>query len=462
MPSHTTLKSGKPKKNKNKIGRVFLLFLLLIIIAAGAIGAIIVLETEKPLVSLRSDVKFLGRDAEIGYQVTDRKQGIRSITVTIEQEGQTKELARETYPRKTWFYGAGPAEVEGTIKFNNKEAKLKDGGAELVVTVRDFSLNGMLRGNVTTFRHPVTIDTKAPRVTIEHSQRYILPGGSGIVVYKLSEAAVNHGVEVNDHFFKGYPLQNSENLKIAYIALDWNAEAIATSRVVASDMAGNTGQTIFTMIMKQPDYKKDRINVGDSFLNSKVPEFEQYYPEMKGSILDKYLYTNNEIRKRNAETIRKLCSSPEPKRLWKDSFLRMAGAPKAGFADQRTYYYQDKPGDHQVHLGMDIASTAAVDIKAANRGKVIFAEYLGIYGNTIILDHGQGVFSLYSHLSHIGTEVGEIVDQGAVIGNSGSTGMAGGDHLHFSMLIHGYFVNPKEWWDQHWINVNINDVLQEL
>lgn len=462
MPSQKTLKSGAPRKNKSKIGRLFLLFLLLVIIAAGAVGGIILFETEKPLVSLRSEVKYLGRNSEIPYTVTDRKQGIRSITATIVQDGQAKDLVTETYRRKTWFYGAGPAEVEGTIKIDSKDAKLKDGEAELVVTVHDFSLNGMLRGNVTTSRYAVTIDTKAPRITIEHSQRYILPGGSGIVVYQLSEEANRHGVEVNDHFFSGYPLQNRENLYISYIALDWDAESISQSRIVATDMAGNTGQAVFSMILKQADYKKDQINVGDGFLNSKIPEFEQYYPEMKGSSLDKYLFANNEIRKRNAETIRKLCSSSDPRQLWKDSFLRMAGAPKAGFADQRTYYYQGKPVDHQVHLGMDIASTAAVDIKAANRGKVIFGEYLGIYGNTIILDHGQGVFSLYSHLSRIGAEVGEIVDQGAVIGNSGATGMAGGDHLHFSMLIHGYFVNPKEWWDQHWIDVNIKDVLQEL
>ncbi|MDW7771854.1 MAG: M23 family metallopeptidase [Desulfobulbaceae bacterium] len=462
MASQAKLRSGTPKKGKSKIGRIFILILVLIIIAAGGLAAIILFETEKPLVSLTEETGYFGQEAAIAFQATDRKQGIRSVSIAIEQKGNTTELFQNNFQRRTWFYGAGPAETEGVVVFDNKKAKLQDGEAELIVTARDFSLNRMLQGNAAVSRYPVMIDTKLPRVTIEHSQRYILQGGSGIVVYDISEPAERHGVEVNDDFFQGYPMHNQENRYIAYIALDWNADTIKNSRVVAVDMAGNEGQAVFSMVLKQAAYKKDRIGVGDDFLNAKVPEFEQYYPEMTGSMLDKYLFTNNEVRKRNAETIRELCGSPEPKGLWADSFLRMAGAPKAGFADQRTYFYQGNAIDQQVHLGMDIASTAAVEIKAANRGKVVFADYLGIYGNTVILDHGQGIFSLYSHLSRLEAEAGRIVDKGVVIGRSGATGMAGGDHLHFSMLVHGKFVNPVEWWDQHWIDVNIKDILEQL
>ena len=131
----------------------------------------------------------------------------------------------------------------------------------------------------------------------------------------------------------------------------------------------------------------------------------------------------------------------------------------AGFAEHRTYYYSNAEIDQQVHLGVDLASTKRAEIKAANRGNVVFAEYLGIYGNTVILDHGQGIFSLYSHMSQIGVAAGELVDKGAVIGLSGKTGMAGGDHLHFSILINGIFVSPLEWWDVQWLQVNIEDIL---
>lgn len=462
MAFGTRLKSNAHRKAKLKIGRTLLIILVLLTVSAGGLGAIILFETEKPIIALKKDVRYLGIKTRIPFEVSDRKQGLRSITVSIEQNSRSSELYRKTFPRKTWYYGAGPAQSDGLIEFDNKKIKLKEGDAELIITARDYSLNGMLAGNIAVNRYPVIIDTKLPRVTIEHTQRYMLPGGSGIVIYDISEPVEMQGVSLNGVIFKGFPVPERENRYIAYIALAWDAKKIESSRVIFRDMAGNEGEIVFSMIKKKADYKHDRINVTKGFLDAKIPEFEQYYPEMKGSILDKYLFANNDIRRMNSESIKKLCGTPEEKQLWKDRFLRMSGASKAGFADQRTYYYQDKAVDRQVHLGMDIASTAAVEIKAANRGKVVFAEYLGIYGNTIILDHGQGLFSLYSHLSRIETELEEIVDQGTIIGRSGATGMAGGDHLHFSILIHGMFVTPVEWWDQHWIDINIKDILNSL
>jgi murein DD-endopeptidase MepM/ murein hydrolase activator NlpD len=95
--------------------------------------------------------------------------------------------------------------------------------------------------------------------------------------------------------------------------------------------------------------------------------------------------------------------------------------------------------------------TARVPVHAANDGKVLNASWLGIFGNCVILDHGMGVASLYGHLSSIDIKVGDSVAKGQVLGRSGMTGMAGGDHLHFTMLVGGHPVNPVEWWDAHWI-----------
>jgi len=351
--------------------------------------------------------------------------------------------------------------VNETISLDAKRAGAKEGKAELVITINDFSLNGMLKGNATIARFPVSIDTKPPRVTIQHAQRYIMPGGSGIVVYGLSEPSLRHGVMIDSTLFQGYPLQGSNKRYIAYIGLPWNSSKPENTRVIAVDQAGNEGNAVFSMNFKKPKEKKDRINISDGFLKKKLPEFQEHYPEMKGSDIDRYLIVNRKIRISNAEQIAEICSNTVSEQLWQDRFIRMPGAGKAGFADQRTYYYKNEPIDHQTHLGMDIASTARVAIKAANSGKVIFAEYLGIYGNTVILDHGQGLSSLYSHLSSIDTKPGNMVNKDEVIGKSGTTGMAGGDHLHFSMLVHGIFVTPIEWWDQHWIDVNINNVIND-
>ena len=213
------------------------------------------------------------------------------------------------------------------------------------------------------------------------------------------------------------------------------------------------------MILKKQTLKKDQINISENFLNLKIPEFSQEYPQLSGSMVEQFVYVNSKVRKENYDAIVQASSNPFPSRLWHGKFGRMAGSRMAGFAEHRTYYYNNTEIDQQVHLGVDLASTKRAEIKAANRGNVVLAEYLGIYGNTVILDHGQGIFSLYSHMSQIGVAVGELIDKKTVIGLSGNSGMAGGDHLHFSILINGIFVTPLEWWDIQWLQMNIEDVL---
>ena len=166
---------------------------------------------------------------------------------------------------------------------------------------------------------------------------------------------------------------------------------------------------------------------------------------------------NGELRQKNTAKIASFAARTSPEMLWRgEVFFPFSNtSAEAAFADQRTYLYQGKEVDHQVHLGFDLASFAGTPIVAANRGQVLFAEELGIYGNCVIIDHGMGVQSLYGHLSAIETKPGDMVEKGQRIGRSGMTGLAGGDHLHFTMLVNGQMVNPIEWWDAHWIEDRI-------
>ena len=100
-------------------------------------------------------------------------------------------------------------------------------------------------------------------------------------------------------------------------------------------------------------------------------------------------------------------------------------------------------------------------IVAANNGKVVLADYLGIYGNCVILDHGLGVQSLYAHLSSIDVKPGDNVDKAQPLGRSGMTGLAGGDHLHFTMLVGGYPVNPVDWWSTQWMEDRVLRKIRE-
>ena len=128
---------------------------------------------------------------------------------------------------------------------------------------------------------------------------------------------------------------------------------------------------------------------------------------------------------------------------------------EANFADYRNYIYNGQKVDEQVHLGFDLAVVEKHPILAAADGRVLFAGYMGIYGNTIIIDHGYGLMTLYGHLSSMDVSEGQEITKEQKIGNSGATGLAGGDHLHFSMLIDGVQTNPIEFWDQHWIHDHV-------
>lgn len=449
---------NSPGRKSGFVKKFTLLLLAILIIGTGAV-AFILFETESPTIDPGVTIEFLGSNLELPITVSDSKSGIRSVVIELDQDGQPMQLFNRFFQRKAWLQKGGPAKSSENVEINAKKAGAKDGKAELVIRVRDFSLAGFFKGNETVLRVPVTIDTEAPKVTISHGQRYIRPGGSGIVIYTVSEEAPRHGVVIDDLFYPGFPLGSKGKNYIAYIGLPWDKKQAETTKVIAFDAAGNAGKAVFNPTFKKKRFKKDTINISDGFLKRKIPEFQEHYPDMTGSLIEKYLYANQQVRLMNAEAIKKICENSVPEQLWQDRFLRMPGAGKAGFADQRDYYYKGQVVDHQIHLGMDIASTERVAIKAANRGKVIFADYMGIYGNMVILDHGQGLFSLYSHLSRIDISKDTIVDKDTVIAHSGATGMAGGDHLHFSMLVHGIFVTPVEWWDQHWIDVNIKNLI---
>jgi murein DD-endopeptidase MepM/ murein hydrolase activator NlpD len=248
-------------------------------------------------------------------------------------------------------------------------------------------------------------------------------------------------------------------VRIAFFALRYDQDMNTPMRLFARDAAGNTARGDFDFRTFPKPFKKSRIGLDDRFLERVVPAILEGTTEVRpeGDLLAKFLVVNGELRRKNAEKIASFTAQTAPSLLWAgDVFHPFTNTGvQSAFADQRTYVYQGKDVDQQVHLGFDLASYAGTPIVAANAGKVLFADELGIYGNCVIVDHGMGVQSLYGHLSSIDVKPGDMVRKEQQLGRSGMTGMAGGDHLHFTMLVDGQMVNPVEWWDAHWIEDRI-------
>ncbi|MHB1015568.1 MAG: M23 family metallopeptidase [Desulfurivibrionaceae bacterium] len=450
---------AKAKKNKSA-------FPLLVLGGAGLLGLVLATffwlagDMGKPQVVISGDSAHIGLTRKISFAASDAKSGLRSVQVVLTQDNKKAVLFEKVYPRRGYFSGAGPKKIEQAIEITPKTLGFKDGPAELVVTVADFSWWNWLKGNITEQSSAVTIDTKPPVISVMDSPQYIKGGGAGVVVYRVNEPVGRHGVQVNDIFYPGFPLpKRGEGVYGACMGLPYDTAALEKAFVVATDLAGNEAKASFTMNLHVRKIVSDKITVSDEFLSAKLPEFDSHYPELSGTPVEQYVKVNNEVRLANYKKIQEVCSKFQPERLWDGRFIRMDGSPRAGYADHRAYLHNGEKIDEQVHLGVDIASLEHANVEAANRGVVVFADYLGIYGNAIILDHGQGIFSLYAHLSQINVPVGSMVEKGSVIGLTGHTGMAGGDHLHFSILVNGIFVDPVEWWDEDWLKIHMLSVL---
>ena len=213
--------------------------------------------------------------------------------------------------------------------------------------------------------------------------------------------------------------------------------------------------------LKSVRYKKSTLVLSDAFLQNKVVPLLTDAAAREGAPKDVFVAVNRRLRKENEDRITAITKKVTPSILWKDAFAQLSNSKvEANFADKRTYTYKSEPIDTAYHLGYDLSVTKNTPVEAANSGTVAFTGDLGIYGNTVILDHGLGLFTLYGHLSSVDVKAGDSVGRRQVLGKTGETGLAAGDHLHFGVYLDGVAVLPVEWWDQKWIDDNIKPKLE--
>jgi len=319
-----------------------------------------------------------------------------------------------------------------------------------------------MHGNQTEFTKDFVVDTQPPTLEVLEGQHYINQGGSECVIYRVSEDTARSGVLVGSHFFPGFPVAGASDKKLhfALFALQYDWPADTPMKVVAADAAGNEVSAEFWHKVFPKKFRSRDIPLEDAFIAKVVPEITSHTPDVKdqGDPVKTFVEINSNLRKKNHEAVAKLAASSPGQFLWNGPFLQLSNSKvESFFADRRTYVYQGKPVDQQDHVGFDLSVVEHNPIAAANDGKVVLAEYFGIYGNTVLLDHGAGLISLYGHMSQIDVKPGQMVKKNETLGKSGTTGLAAGDHLHFGLFLNGVPVNPTEWWDEKWIKDHVLD-----
>ena len=426
------------------------LFLLLIIVGLISAGVFYFRDTKQPQVSLTPGSGPISKKSTIMLALNDEGMGLKNIEVTVIQGADRIPLLKRDFPAKTSVTD---------IEIDLSSLKLKQGEIQIEVLANDHSIYHLGKGNSAQKIYSLTYDTRPPVISILSKAHNFTKGGSGLVTFNINEEAENVGVQFGDYFFPAY-MQDSGTYACLFAYPYDTTEKTFVPRVVARDLAGNERQAGIYYRAKNKKFRHRQIKVSDSFLTQKVPEFESIVSD-QGEPIDIFLEVNGKIRQQNRDFIAELGLKTAHQPLWDGAFRRQPKAASlAQFADYRTYYYKGKPVDKQVHLGQDLASVAQDELIAENIGEVVWAEYLGIYGQCVVIDHGLGLQSLYAHMSQLNVQEGDMVTKGQVIGRSGATGMAGGDHLHLGMFVSGVPVQPIEWWDKNWLKNNINSKLQ--
>jgi murein DD-endopeptidase MepM/ murein hydrolase activator NlpD len=349
--------------------------------------------------------------------------------------------------------------------------QLQGGAARLRVTAIRPVLFGLRQAQSNAVRD-IEVRLTPPRLAVVSRFHYVNLGGSEMITYRVSPAESRSGVLVGDYEYSGFPASGAglthadPELRVAFFALLWDQDLRTPIKLFAQDEVGNESTADFDYRIFPRRFRQSRITLEDRFLAKVVPAILQGSPdfavENPADLLASFRRINGELRRQNNAQLAEFSRLTAPRVLWSGAFRQLSGtAVEGGFADQRTYLYNGRDVDHQVHLGFDLASTVAAPVLAANSGRVVHAGWLGIYGNCVVIDHGMGLQSLYAHLSSIEVKAGDTLKQGDRLGRSGSTGLAAGDHLHFTTLLGGRPVTPIDWWSTQWVQDRIMRKLRE-
>ncbi|MEA3383759.1 MAG: M23 family metallopeptidase [Campylobacterota bacterium] len=446
------------EKKKNKSGVLFISLFIICVAAFAYVYLSPAFEQNKPNIQCEDKI-YWNLKSNLNIQIDD-ESGIKYYKVTF-VDGQKDIVLDQSVL----------SNIQKNLTLEIKPPKLdmfyKGIDVKVQIEVVDNSKWNFMEGNKAIKTIDIKVDTKKPVANVLANSRYIQRGGSAAVVVEVKDDNLKEMyISFNDEKrFKLTPYYK-ENFYVALIAWPIDFEEFNRVNLVAIDKASNKTTTKVPLYIQKKKIKIDNIQLSDQFIkNISASVLEQSGEPIPQKVEDIFIYSNKELRAKNIKTLETVAlKAMENKQIDEfniNSFKRLRGSKTvAGFAERRHYYLGENKINEAWHLGIDWASVRKATIKTSNDGEVVFKGYIGLYGNTIIVDHTMGLASLYAHTSSQNVEVGQKISKGKKIANTGSTGAVFGDHLHFGILIQGVEVNPIEWMDRNWIKTRITNILK--
>ncbi len=442
-------------------GRLWGILFVVAVVVVASVGAFRQCEGGAPTLEHPERVSLGRSGTVVTVRAADEGTGLRGLRATLVHAEGEAVLLDHSFPAAGGL--SGPSESEPlAISIEPEALGLSEGSAQLKLVATDRSWNEGFSGNRAEQSIPVVIDLRPPRVSIARGIHYLQRGGSGALRYRVSDLGEGgtHGVRVGDHLFSGVALADHPGEYVALFGISVDAADDVGVRVYAEDAAGNRRESEAAVRIKPRVFPESPIRLPDSFMTGKVPELADILglpPAADGDAVATFRTINEKIREQNEAQIREVIAESSPEPLFSGAFRQMTNSQVTSkFAERRTYWVGGEAVSKATHFGYDLASFRQAPISAGNRGRVVFAGELGIYGSCVLIDHGLGLTSLYGHLSSLEVEVGDEVEAGGLLGFSGATGLAGGDHLHFALLVGDIYVDPIEWWDPKWVREHID------
>ncbi|MWV62338.1 peptidoglycan DD-metalloendopeptidase family protein [Helicobacter saguini] len=229
--------------------------------------------------------------------------------------------------------------------------------------------------------------------------------------------------------------KNPQNLKLNKKTYRWVAHPTDSEKKIAfvsisyyeKPKSLNLGDNI-TLEIKQGEYKKEKIKIQDK---SKVTPDNAASKRIKAEL----------------DEANKIYNTYDKTRYWREKF----GLPlekidiSSPFGGARVY---NDGAIKSYHAGTDMRAVVGTSVFAVNDGVVVLAKERYLAGGSVIVSHGEGVFSMYYHLSEFNVKVGDKVKKGQIVAKSGNTGRSSAPHLHLSMMVNGTLVDPFDFMDK--------------
>ena len=414
-------------------------------------------ERVKPSIEI-PDISYWNLKWDVPIHISD-SSGIKSYKTTLQIDNEKEEVLIDK---------KNINERDITFSLPLPKSNIQSGSV-LTYTIEaiDNSKYNFLLGNKTQSKIEITIDKKLPDVRIIAMSNKIMKGGSAVVIFYANDDAMgNISLTNGKDSLIAFPYIK-DNYYVSIIPWPIRNESF-NGNIIVQDKAGNTRKAKIGFTKYSKNYRTSNIALKDSFIDNKIAELielSEYQVEDFDSKINMFKYVNEILREKDTQTISsKILNLEESKHnlFIPKVFIPLKSPLIVGlYGDYRKYIINKNNAGTSYHLGIDLANTKNSLITASNSGLVVLSDELGVHGNTMIIDHGLGVSSLYAHMSSVYKKEGDIINEGDILGRTGDSGLALGDHLHFGVFIQGIPVIPNEWMDNKWLKVNIVNILED-